>query len=154
MPISVLLDTSNPVRQRLSRWKVCLTTGPSLLCHPSLTGGVVSRRVRPLPVFSLRQPMQALYYAGGAVTGNEKTHKAWLSVCRHVPRRVRTKAYGLGFCLRRHSDAHSVWQKKILCNRLLELVCERPQLPVDFSTRTVSQQTHSVCLAADLHQHG
>ena len=37
---------------------------------------------------------------------------------------------------------------------VLELVCERPQMPVDFSTRTVSQQTHSVCLTADLHQHG
>jgi len=52
---------SCPRRQRLSRWKVCLTTGPSLLCHPSLTGGVARRRVRPRPVFSLRQPMQALW---------------------------------------------------------------------------------------------
>jgi hypothetical protein len=60
--------------------KMSITTGFPLLYHPSLTGGVVSRRVRPLPVFSLRQPMQALYYAGGAVTGNEKTHKVWLSV--------------------------------------------------------------------------
>ena len=55
---------SCPRRQRLSRWKVCLTTGPSLLCHPSLTGGVARRRVRPRPVYSRRQPMQALYYRG------------------------------------------------------------------------------------------
>ena len=63
-PADVAQRPSCPRRQRLSRWRTCLTTGSSLLCHPSLTGGVARRRVRPRPVFSLQQPMQARCYRG------------------------------------------------------------------------------------------
>ena len=44
--------------------KMSITTGFPLLCNPSLTGCVARRRVRPRPVYSRRQPMQALYYRG------------------------------------------------------------------------------------------
>ena len=33
-------------------------------------------------------------------------------VCAHAPLRVRTKAEGLRFCLRAHSDEQSIRQKK------------------------------------------
>jgi hypothetical protein len=82
MPRFLLLNPSNPVRQRLSRWGRCLTTGFPLLCHPSLTGGVVRRQVKPRPVYSLRQPMQALYYRGRYGHRKRKTLKAWFSVCQ------------------------------------------------------------------------
>ncbi len=48
----------------ISMGKMSITTGFPLLCHPSLTGGVARRLVRPRPVYSRRQPMQALYYRG------------------------------------------------------------------------------------------
>ena len=114
--LSVVRLATAPRRQRLSRWRTCLTTGSSLLCSPSLTGCVASRRVRPLPVFSPQQPMQARLLTRWVRSHwKRKTHKDWLSVCRHVPRRVRTKAYGLGFCLRRHSDERSVGQDEMNC---------------------------------------
>ena len=62
--------------------KMSITTGFPLLCHPSLTGGVARRRVRPRPVFSLRQPMQAQllsWEVRSGESGHEKSLKAWLS---------------------------------------------------------------------------
>jgi hypothetical protein len=67
--------------------------------------------------------MQALYYAGGAVTGNRKTHKAWLSVYRARPH-LRGENQSLWAWLivsALYSDAHSVWQKKISCKCRLRL---------------------------------
>ena len=65
LPNALILASSNPVRQRLSRWEGCLSPLVlPLLCRPSLTGGAARRWVSPRPVYSLRQPMQALCYRG------------------------------------------------------------------------------------------
>ena len=64
----------------ISMGKMSITTGFPLLCHPSLTGGVARRRVRPRPVFSLRQPMQALCFRGRCgQRRRKKTLEVWLS---------------------------------------------------------------------------
>ena len=121
MPRFLLLNPSNPVRQRLSRWGRCLTTGFPLLCHPSLTGGVVRRQVKPRPVYSLRQPMQALYYRGRYGHRKRKTLKVWLFVCAHALAGKEPKLEGLVVCLCAHSDTQIINQEKNLCKCRLRL---------------------------------
>ena len=122
MPIFLKLNTSKPVRQRLSRWKVCLTTGPSLLCSPSLTGYVVRRQVKPRPVFSLRQPMQAHYYRGKVRSLQMKKPLRLGSSCNGTfPFKGKNQSLRALGCLCRYSDRQIIIQIKILCKCRLRL---------------------------------
>jgi hypothetical protein len=91
---------------------------PSLVLS-LVEGSVARRRVRPRPVFSLQQPMQAHCYRGrcGRESGHEKSLKAWLSVCRARPhRRGENQSLRLQSVVSAlHSDKRSVGQVQKLC---------------------------------------